>query len=593
MIALHPQGSLTLWLGCSLFFAGCVNNGLSSRSSGLTDPQMVNLDRSKPAEGAVVGKTGSGAPSFKTKPHAAANPAQTADLEGANSRIALARLSERHGQTRQARELYEAELKTDPRNPLLHHRLAIIAAKEERGDEALSHFELAREMAPDDAQLLSDLGYTYYLQHRLEDAEATLRQAVAADPQNKAAHNNLGIVLGVRSKFDEALSHFTKGGSEAAAYANLGYVHAQLGDIDKALANYNRALSLDGELRTAAEALLQLHELKTKFDPQIAARAADAKNASTVSRGKAPDVEAATTLRSADATRVAATDDPGVPVSSASELVSDSGTSLKPVRCEKKAAVPCIVPNVALSTQAPLFSLSDRQPAAQKAAFAMAGFQPADPTPRRQTAHTNAGGTITTAGFSENGPGTVLQLANAEEEGPRSRGLHSASGAHTPAPIFSPSRRILDAQNEDAAKGEAKADARPLDRAPNRLRPDATRLATQLPARRPPLNKDDSAVSQATQASNRLDSTADVEPDQLVLRPWERPAELVPLSASMPSPSAMSDLQGSMELKHPSAQPTWSGSLEPQPAARDKTPGAEPSNPSPPYPNRRPLAQTP
>ena len=591
MVLHRLQASLALWLGCGLLFCGCANNGLGSRSSGLTDPQTVNLNGSRPADGAVASRAASGVPSFKTKSQsAAAKSSKTADLENPGSKIALARLSERHGQTRQACELYEAELKKDPKNPLLHHRLAIIAAKEERGDEAIRHFELARQLAPDDSELLSDLGYTYYLQHRLDDAEATLRQAVAADPQNKAAHNNLGIVLGVRSKFDEALQHFTKGGSEAAAYANLGYVHAQLGDIDQALANYNRALTLDGELRTAAEALLQLHDLKTRFDPQVAARAADAKKNSSISRGKAPDVEPATTmLPPAKPTRSAAIVHGDAPPAAASPLVKDIGTDSKPVRCDKKAAAPCIGPIVAQARHSPLFSLSERKPGARKTAFEMVDFQPSDPVPSRPAGNGGAGGEITTASFTDGNSGAVLQLADGEEEIANSSGRRSSAAGRGHAPIFSPSRRILDAQNEDAAK----ADARPAERAPSRLRPEATRLAAQLQTGRPPLNKDDSAESQAVPPLNRLDPNTDGDPDQLALRPWERPAELAPLSASMPTPSAMSELQGSMESKHPSAQPTWSGLQEPQRSARDQSTGTDQAKTSGQYTTRRPLPQTP
>jgi Flp pilus assembly protein TadD len=446
--------SPALFLVCGTFVCGCAHRSAASRPTELTNRQLVNLTEAKPAEPSKLNKAFTGAKS-KPAPVAAADARPTAAPEAPSNKIALARLSERHGQSRQARELYEAELKKTPDNPLIHHRLAIIAAKEERCDDAIVHFEKARELAPKDSMLLSDLGYAYYLQHRLDDAEECLREAVVADPNNKAAHNNLGLVLGVRGKFDGALSHFQKGGTDAAAYANLAYVHSQLGDLDQAVANYDRALSLDKEMRTAAEALVQLNELKGKLDPKIAARKSQTEKARSEEKVVAASRREATPVKRSAAARRAA--------------------EIEPVAYEPEIVEIADGEDVDEIDDSPIDS--DDEPAI---------------------------------------PAVARRRPIPSEEGP--------------APVFSASRRILAAQAEDVAAAESRKMVRPPARKGNR-----------------PAN----------------DQTADA--NQMVVRPWERPAEDVPPTRRVPTRSEMSQHQGSMSLKHPSALPTWSADQDPSP----------------------------
>jgi hypothetical protein len=85
------------------------------------------------------------------------------------------------------------------------------------------------------------------------------RQAIAANPQNQAARNNLGLVLGETRRYDESLAEFRRGGKgEAEAQANLAYAQTQAGDLAGAKSSYHRALALNNELKPAAEALVQL-----------------------------------------------------------------------------------------------------------------------------------------------------------------------------------------------------------------------------------------------------------------------------------------------------------------------------------------------
>lgn len=467
MPTLNLRLPLALCLSSGMLISGCASPSVGSRSKGFGDGQLVNLDGTRPTEPALAKKADSGFFASKGKPRGTAPGDAGAPAKGEESldKVALARLSERRGQFRQARELYEAELKKTPDNPLIHHRLAIIAAREERPEDALGHFETARKLAPQDSELLSDLGYAYYLQHRLDDAEECLQKAVAVDSQNKAAQNNLGLVLGVRGRFDDALTHFRKGGTEAAAYANMAYVHSQLGDLDRAMADYNRALSLDGEMRSVAEALIQLHDLKAKVDAQIAAReekstgkkATDKK----VSAKKAPAnenipgiAEVVSAPRAAERVRDEELEDSGVELASAEFPESPAGAA------DSDEASADDVSPAEVARQAPVYSASRRILKAQ-ADDALESQQSYAALVRRPARKPAAGESAERTAGIEGIPTPMNTEANTEMPHQGSMALKHASAQPTWSAAQAPTRLSWRAggANDDESPGRDSAPA--------------------------------------------------------------------------------------------------------------------------------------
>ncbi|MFO0872223.1 MAG: tetratricopeptide repeat protein, partial [Pirellulales bacterium] len=178
--------------------------------------------------------------------------------------LSLARLSERQGKFNDALAVYQKILESDPNNVTAHHRIGAIAVKEGRLADGRQEFERAAALGKPSAELLNDLGYLCYLEQDLPRAESQLRAALSTDPRYKNAHNNLGLVLAEMGRFDEALAEFKLVGSEAEAYSNLAYIQTKMGQLVDAERNYHKALSLDNSLRPAAEALLQLADLKSR-----------------------------------------------------------------------------------------------------------------------------------------------------------------------------------------------------------------------------------------------------------------------------------------------------------------------------------------
>lgn len=184
-----------------------------------------------------------------------------------HGQLSLARLSERRGQTEQARHLYTQYQRKQSRNPVPYHRLGIIEAKAKRYTEAEQYLRKAASMGTPSATLLSDLGYLCYLQNRLEQAEEFLRRAVDLDPENTAANNNLGLVLGEQRRFAESLTAFRRAVSPGEAHSNLAFVLTQMGEHRQALEHYSAALNSGSgsNLRAAAQAMAQLAEKRPEL----------------------------------------------------------------------------------------------------------------------------------------------------------------------------------------------------------------------------------------------------------------------------------------------------------------------------------------
>jgi Tfp pilus assembly protein PilF len=172
--------------------------------------------------------------------------------------LALARLSERRGQTKQAEHLYQKMIERYPEGVLPYHRLGVMKSRAGQWDEAEPYFEQALRLDPDSPDLLADVGYFYYLQSKPEPAEQHLRRALKIAPNHAKSCNNLAILLGEQRRDEECMDLFRRTGSEAEVYCNMAFIYAQRGELNLAIEAYSRALSFDDSLRPAAEAMAQL-----------------------------------------------------------------------------------------------------------------------------------------------------------------------------------------------------------------------------------------------------------------------------------------------------------------------------------------------
>jgi len=105
------------------------------------------------------------------------------------------------------------------------------------------------------------LGWTYSFQGRLDDAIAACKQAIAVDPDFGNPYNDIGSYLIKLGRLDEAIPWLERA-IEAPRYeprhyphCNLGQVFWGKGELNKAIAAFERALAIEPDYPFARAAL--------------------------------------------------------------------------------------------------------------------------------------------------------------------------------------------------------------------------------------------------------------------------------------------------------------------------------------------------
>ncbi|AGC45852.1 hypothetical protein MYSTI_04560 [Myxococcus stipitatus DSM 14675] len=168
-----------------------------------------------------------------------------------NARFNLGLIAERQGRVEDARGAYEQVLQRDPSHTSSVLNLAAVYRKQERGPEAIALFEKALK-APGhshDAMLLNGLSATYRQAGKLDESEATARRVLERNKDNPGAYKNLAYVAYAREKYRlaELLVGTARKQSEKdpSLYNLLGMVYLKLDERSRALAQFQKAVSLD------------------------------------------------------------------------------------------------------------------------------------------------------------------------------------------------------------------------------------------------------------------------------------------------------------------------------------------------------------
>ena len=103
--------------------------------------------------------------------------------------VARARLQE--GDVDAAIPLLERGLDLEPRLARAHFFLGTALRSLGLYDEAMSHFEIAREQYPHDRVVLGQIGRLRFLQRQFDEAIATFEEVLRIDPEDIQAHYNL------------------------------------------------------------------------------------------------------------------------------------------------------------------------------------------------------------------------------------------------------------------------------------------------------------------------------------------------------------------------------------------------------------------
>ena len=97
-----------------------------------------------------------------------------------------------------------------------------------RHRDAQRHYSSALKIAPNEPDILSNLGLSYALEKHLKRAEQTLRMAMAQPHANPKVRQNLALVVGLQGRFAEAERIASADLPPDQATANVDYLRQML-----------------------------------------------------------------------------------------------------------------------------------------------------------------------------------------------------------------------------------------------------------------------------------------------------------------------------------------------------------------------------
>lgn len=134
----------------------------------------------------------------------------------------------------------------------IHYNLGIQAQNDGRIQEALSEFQRAVELDPDNADARNALGIILHLSFsRPAEAVEHYQKALEVRPNFSEARTNLGNVYLDQGRYDEAIKLYEQVLNDMLyptpyiAQSNLGWAYFKKGDSEKALENIKAAVTLN------------------------------------------------------------------------------------------------------------------------------------------------------------------------------------------------------------------------------------------------------------------------------------------------------------------------------------------------------------
>lgn len=118
-------------------------------------------------------------------------------------------------------------------------------------EEAQESYWRALSRHPDDPMVLNNLGVSYLSTRAYGRAAEVLTRAAELAPRDPAVQNNLGLALVGIGREREALEAFLRAGEPQAAHNNLATAYLLTGQLERAVAEYERALLQPGDARLA------------------------------------------------------------------------------------------------------------------------------------------------------------------------------------------------------------------------------------------------------------------------------------------------------------------------------------------------------
>lgn len=179
-----------------------------------------------------------------------------------NAHYNLGTIYLREGMIDKAVEQFKVVMELESNHPEAHFNMGYIYFKKDMLAEAADEYKKGVQIKPDSVKGHSSLAFIYEKTGLYEEAAAEYSAVSALEPGNQNAKQAIGALKAI-SRINESLKALKANTKDALAYVYLGHIYYAREMYKEAADNYNKALQIDPENKTAKTAVL-LCEKKPK-----------------------------------------------------------------------------------------------------------------------------------------------------------------------------------------------------------------------------------------------------------------------------------------------------------------------------------------
>ena len=200
---------------------------------------------------------------------AAGSPVLSADLKG-DDLYDAARAEYDRGNYTTAIDLFKRVVAADPQHKTAWMDLGRTYMLVRKTDDAIAAFKKQAELNPYDEYAYGALGWAYTTARKYDDAATAFNKAIEIDPLSEYAHAALGGMYAEAHEYDKAVPELEKAVSlksdDAGLQISLGDAYLNLGQDDKALAAFDRATEISATPEVWNNIAYQLSLKKSHLD---------------------------------------------------------------------------------------------------------------------------------------------------------------------------------------------------------------------------------------------------------------------------------------------------------------------------------------
>ena len=169
-----------------------------------------------------------------------------------------------------ARQDYEAAKSIAPQDPVVYNSLALVAFAENKPQDAISSFEAALNVDATNFDALNGLMTLYARNKEFDKAQARIDQALSSYPNMASLHYLKAQVFGYQQNMQMMEAEFNKAleldQNYLPAYSALAALYIQSNQQDRAIAQYQKVISLRPENATPYVLIGMLEDQRKNYD---------------------------------------------------------------------------------------------------------------------------------------------------------------------------------------------------------------------------------------------------------------------------------------------------------------------------------------